>query len=66
MPCSPGPPPGSFSVTCHVSLSHCRFGDSVGGELICALLAWPTPWVILCHVSCVSLAVGLETVLGES
>ena len=25
----------------------CRFGESMGGGLIMAQLAWPTPWVVI-------------------
>jgi len=34
---------GLFSELCDC----CRFGESMGGGLIMAQLAWPTPWVVI-------------------
>ncbi|KAI0215201.1 Solute carrier family 12 member 6 [Lamellibrachia satsuma] len=53
-----------FGATIHGALLRDKFGDSVGGELICALLAWPTPWIILIGSLLSTVGAGLQSLTG--
>ena len=41
-----------------------RFGDSIGGELIVSLLAWPNKWVVLIGAFLSTVGAGLQSLVG--
>ena len=42
-----------------------KFGDSIGGRLVVAELAWPTPWLILIGAMLSTIGAGLQSLTGE-
>ena len=43
----------------------CRFGESIGGGLIVAVMSWPNPWVILIGSFLSTCGAGLQTLTGQ-
>ncbi len=43
-----------------------RFGESMGGEMLVAALAWPHFWVIRIGTLLASVGAGLQCLTGES
>ena len=43
----------------------CRFGESMGGGLIVAEMAWPSPWVILIGSFLSTCGAGLQSLVGK-
>jgi len=41
-----------------------KFGDSIGGELIVSLLAWPNKWVVLIGAFLSTVGAGLQSLVG--
>jgi len=42
-----------------------RFGESIGGGLIVAVMSWPNPWVILIGSFLSTCGAGLQTLTGQ-
>ena len=42
-----------------------KFGDSIGGRLVVAELAWPTSWIILIGAMLSTIGAGLQSLTGE-
>lgn len=42
-----------------------RIGESIGGGLIVAEMAWPSPWVILVGSFLSTCGAGLQSLVGE-
>lgn len=48
----------------HLDISVCRFGQSIGGRLVVANIAWPNEWVILIGSFLSTLGAGLQSLTG--
>jgi len=46
-------------------LQICRFGESMGGGLVVATMAWPSPWVILIGSFLSTCGAGLQSLVGK-
>jgi solute carrier family 12 (potassium/chloride transporter), member 7 len=54
-----------FLGTCiHGSLLRDKFGDSINKQLVVAVLAWPSKWVIMVGAFCSTVGAGLQTLTG--
>jgi hypothetical protein len=53
----------SFSLDCLINSSY-RFGQSIGGKLVVANIAWPNQWVILIGSFLSTLGAGLQSLTG--
>ena len=47
-----------------LSLSVCRFGDSIGGKLVVAELSWPSPWIVVIGSFLSTVGAGLQSLTG--
>jgi len=50
-------------ISANGSLFH-RFGESIGGGLILAYLAWPTPWVVIIGAFLSTCGAALQSLVG--
>jgi hypothetical protein len=48
----------------HGSLLRDKFGDSINKQLVVAVLAWPSKWVIMIGAFCSTVGAGLQTLTG--
>ena len=54
-----------FLAACtHGSLLRDKFGDSINKQLVVAVLAWPSKWVIMVGAFCSTVGAGLQTLTG--
>ncbi len=54
-----------FLAACiHGSLLRDKFGDSINKQLVVAVLAWPSKWVIMIGAFCSTVGAGLQTLTG--
>jgi hypothetical protein len=49
----------------HGSLLRDKFGDSINKQLVVAVLAWPSKWVIMIGAFCSTVGAGLQTLTGS-
>ena len=54
-----------FGATCEGQFLRDKFGESMGGGLIVAQLAWPNEWVILIGSFLSTVGAGLQSLTGE-
>ncbi len=56
-----------FLAACtHGSLLRDKFGDSINKQLVVAVLAWPSKWVIMVGAFCSTVGAGLQTLTGKN
>lgn len=56
-----------FLAACtHGSLLRDKFGDSINKQLVVAVLAWPSKWVIMIGAFCSTVGAGLQTLTGRN
>jgi hypothetical protein len=56
-----------FLASCtHGSLLRDKFGDSINKQLVVAVLAWPSKWVIMIGAFCSTVGAGLQTLTGKN
>lgn len=54
-----------FLAAClHGSLLRDKFGDSINKQLVVAVLAWPSKWVIMIGAFCSTVGAALQTLTG--
>lgn len=53
-----------FGACVEGSLLRDKFGDSIGGELIVSLLAWPSKWIVLIGAFLSTIGAGLQSLVG--
>jgi potassium/chloride transporter 4/5/6 len=54
-----------FLASCtHGSLLRDKFGDGINKQLVVAVLAWPSKWVIMIGAFCSTVGAGLQTLTG--
>ena len=55
-----------FLAACvHGSLLRDKFGDGINKQLVVAVLAWPTKWVIMIGAFCSTVGAALQTLTGQ-
>ena len=55
-----------FLAACiHGSLLRDKFGDSINKQLVVAVLAWPSKWVIMVGAFCSTVGAALQTLTGN-
>lgn len=55
-----------FLAACtHGYLLRDKFGDSINKQLVVAVLAWPSKWVIMIGAFCSTVGAGLQTLTGR-
>ncbi|CAF3676258.1 unnamed protein product [Adineta steineri] len=54
----------AISSCTHGSLLRDKFGDSINKQLVVAVLAWPSKWVIMVGAFCSTVGAGLQTLTG--
>ncbi len=55
-----------LSACAHGSLLRDKFGDSINKQLVVAVLAWPSKWVIMIGAFCSTVGAGLQTLTGKN
>jgi hypothetical protein len=56
-----------FLAACtHGSLLRDKFGDSINKQLVVAVIAWPSKWVIMIGAFCSTVGAGLQTLTGKN
>lgn len=52
-------------MTCRLVFFKCRFGESLGGSLLVAQIAWPNHWVLLVGAFCSTLGAALQCLTSK-